>query len=131
MAQTQSVQNGFGEVANLAVGLNNATSTTLLELAVPQGAFKFGAALSPTVQALTLLTLEGKFHRQDAYQTITTAITGTPPAPVTSASGTLGSLAAASRGWFLMDCKGLSSIRLSAKCAVDATGLCDAFGTFS
>lgn len=131
MAQTQSVQGAFGEVANLAVGTSNAASVVLLESAVPQGAFKFGVQVAPTVRAFTAFLIEAKFHRQGAYQTITSAVTATPPAPVTSANATLATLAAASIGWLLMDCKGMSAIRISATGSVDTTGLCDAFGTFS
>lgn len=131
MAQTQSVQPAYGEVSNLAVATSNAASATLLELVVPQGAFKFGAQFAPTVRAFTAFLVEAKFHKNGAYVTISSAVTSTPASPITAANTTLTTLAAGSIGWLIMDCKGLAAIRISATGSVDTTGRCDAVGVFS
>lgn len=114
--------------ANTAQGLTT-TSTVVLEVNIPDSAFKIGVVLEPTVRALTALLVEAKTHPNAPYRTITSAITVTPPAPVTSANATLATLAAAAIGWFFMDVKGMHSVRISATCATDNTGLIDAYAT--
>ena len=112
---------------NLAVGLNSATNTVLIEMNVPDAARRIGVSILPTVRALTALLVEAKFHPQGPYVTISSALATTSTAPFMGVSATLASLGAGSTGWFFMDASGIVAVRVSAQCATDATGLCDAY----
>ena len=123
MAQVLSVLPRQVEASNTGQALSNAVSTVVLEVPIPSGVRKLGVQIAPTVRALTAFLVEAKFHPSAAYVTITSAITATPPAPVTSANATLATLAADAIGWFFMDTFGMSSVRISATCATAADGL--------
>jgi hypothetical protein len=127
MSQTASVLPNEVLASNAAQALSNAVSTIVLEIPIPPGVNKLGVQIKPTVRALTAFLVEGKFHPDASYVTITGAITTTPPAPVTSANATLATLAADAIGWFFMDTFGLTSVRVSATCATAADGLITAF----
>lgn len=129
MAQTNDQRPLAACASNLAVALNNATSTVLIEMLVPDVVRRVGIHIKPTVRDLATLLLEAKFHPQGSFITIATSITTTVVPPVTAASGTLATLTAGSNGWFFMDVSGVVAVRFSATCATDGTGLCDAYAT--
>jgi len=126
MAQVISASPGVLQAKNTAQGLST-SSTVILEFTTPPNLFRIGCQIAPTVRNLTAFLVEAKFHPDGAYQTISSAVTATPAAPITAASGTLATLAANSIGWFFMDVKGMYAVRISATCATDNTGLIDIF----
>lgn len=130
MAQTIKIGTGptVAQASYLGTPLNNLTDTVIFEMNIPVPATRVGISISPTVQDLTALRVEIKFHPEGPYVTLTTAVSTTLTPPIAAASGTLATLTKATSGWFITTASGVYAIRVSAQCATDGTGLCDAHG---
>ncbi|MHB8388023.1 MAG: hypothetical protein ACYDBH_00415 [Acidobacteriaceae bacterium] len=120
---TQITSRNGGQVSpslfaeNVALALNGTTSTVLLDIPTLE-LERLGFEFDLTTQALSAFLVEGRFHPDDSYHTITNAVTATPAGLILAASGTLASQAAGSSGWFIMDVGGLYDVRVSATAAV-------------
>lgn len=106
-----------------AVTLAAASNTVIATLDVA-GMDVLGCQIAVAVRALDTFIIEGRFNALGAYQTLysTTADYTSPTGVLIGTSGDLTLIAAAASGWFLMDVKGIESVRLSASCVTDDTG---------
>lgn len=128
MTQTTGTNgNVSADYSQPAAPVINTGLSTLLECLIPVEARVLTVQVKPANNALTNFVISVKFSQQGAYQSIITAVTATPPLPVTAASGTLASLTAGSAGWLFMNVSGVYSVLIQAQCATGAD-TCDAYG---
>jgi hypothetical protein len=97
---------------SVCTALPAGSNTDVLE--VPTlGLKNIGVVILPTVNDLDVFTVSAKFHPDDVFHSLYTGITSTPAGLILAASGTLASLAAAATGWFIMDVRGIYSVKIT------------------
>lgn len=115
------------QVGPLLYASNSATipagsTTDILEIPT-LGLKNIGVEFDVGVNNLDVFTVSAKFHPDDTFHTLYTAIDSTPTESplVIAASGTLASQAAGTSGWFTMDVRGIYAIKISASGTVADT----------
>jgi hypothetical protein len=89
-----------------------AGNTDILEV-LTLGLRHIGVYFDVATNDLDAFIVSAKFHPDDTFHSLYSAITSTPAGLVIAASGTLASTAAAGSGWFLLDVRGIYAIKIS------------------
>lgn len=97
---------------SVATAIPATGNTDILEI-VTLGLKNIALDFDVTVNNLDGFIVSAKFHPDDVFHSLYTAITSTPGGLIIAASGTLASQAAASSGWLVMDVRGIYSIKIS------------------
>lgn len=90
-----------------------AGSTVAIMEFMTLGLKNIGVAFNVITNNLDVFTVRAKFHPEDTFHDLYTAITATPAGLILAASGTLASTAAAAGGWFTMDVRGIYAIQIA------------------
>jgi hypothetical protein len=100
---------------NEAVAVAQTGNTTLIEVDTSR-IEKLAVEAVVTGQDLDAFVVQGKIHPESTYVTLASATADytTPNSPILMASGDLTGLAAAATGWFLMDVRPFSSVKVLA-----------------
>lgn len=106
---------------SVVTGLPATGNSDVLEFAT-LGLKNVGVVILPTVNDLDAFIVSAKFHPDDTFHSLYSAITSTPAGLIIAASGTLATLGAAATGWFIMDVRGIYAIKISVSGSVDDTG---------
>jgi hypothetical protein len=129
VAVTQETQPIGAQVGPLLYAKSVATNipasgnTDILEFPT-LGLKNVGLVILPTTNDLDAFIISAKFHPNDVFHSIYSAITSAPGGLVIAASGTLASLAAAATGWLILDVRGIYAIKVTVSGTVaDTTGL--------
>lgn len=134
MAQTTRVSNKrLNErqiyVENLAVNVAQSGLTTLAQVEDMADTVRTVFQVTAGAQALDAFEIQVKAHQNGDWLTLYSA-TGdftTPAGILVGASGDLTALTATSKGWFIMETRGLYGIRVQASCANVAGTSCNVY----
>lgn len=101
--------------SNAAVAVVAGGNTTLLDIPC-QGIDRIFVEVTPTTNGFDAFIIAGRCHPAAGYVTLYSAAGDytTPRGLLVGASGDLTTLSAASTGWFVLDVKGIDSIRIQA-----------------
>lgn len=101
---------------NAAVSVAVAGLTTLLELVDVGDLVRIFFQMDVTVAALDAFQVQGKFHEGGAYVALYSAAAAftSPAGLIVGASGDLTAQGAGTTGWFVMEVRGLKSLRIQA-----------------
>ncbi len=107
------------QAENVALSVAATGNTVLLDLNV-KDIERIFVQIKPTVQALDAFLIQIAPHSEGDYVTIASAAGDftAPTGLLVGASGDLTTLAAAATGWFIMDTRGLSRVKISASANV-------------
>jgi len=97
---------------SVCTALPAGSNTDILEV-MTLGLKNIGVYFDVATNALDVFTVSARFHPDDSFHSLYTAITSTPAGLIIAASGTLASTAAAGSGWFLLDVRGIYAIKIS------------------
>lgn len=89
-----------------------ATGTTDIMEIMTLGLKNIGVFFDVTTNNLDGFVVSAKFHPDDSFHSLYTGITSIPAGLIIAASGTLASTAAGSNGWFIMDVRGVYSVKI-------------------
>lgn len=111
---------------SVATAIPATGNTTILET-VTLGLKNIGVAFNVITNNLDAFIVRAKFHPDDTFHDLYTAITSTPAGLIIAASGTLASTAAAATGWFIMDVRGIYAVQIAVSGTVADTTEVDIF----
>jgi hypothetical protein len=117
MAQVTSKEPGRVIADNADVTVLAASNTVLLEVPV-EDIDQLGVELTSVTQAFDAFIFEGRMSPNGTYQTIKSTGWGTPAGLLLASSGDLAALAAGTRGFAVLDVRGLYSVRFQGSKAV-------------
>jgi len=106
---------------NLAVSVPATGTTTLIEVPTA-GLHTLGVQVDVTVQALDAFAITARFNESGAFVTLYSSAGDftTPAGLLIGASGNLTIQAAGTTGWFILDVRGLHSVKVTCSGAVDS-----------
>lgn len=105
-------QDPFLQAKSVVTAIPAGSNTDILELQT-LGLAHIGVFFDVATNNLDVFTVSAKFHPDDTFHSLYTAITSTPAGLIIAASGTLASTAAAGSGWFIMDVRGIYAIKIT------------------
>ena len=99
---------------SVVTGIPAGSTVDILET-ITLGLKNIGVSFDVATNALDVFTVSAKFHPDDTFHSLYTAIDATPTESplVIAASGTLASQGAGTTGWFIMDTRGIYAIKIS------------------
>jgi len=118
------VTNGSAAQSDGPTTVAAAGNTTLATIDVT-GRDRLSVEIAVATQALDAFLIQGRTHASASYQTLYSSANdfNNPIGLLVGTSGDLTSIAAAATGWFVLDARGLESIKLLGSAASDSASV--------